>query len=173
MIEIEYEVREQDLLAFNEHQLRNSESLQKALRRHQAIIPGIMVVISLFLWFYYQDSLSAIYVAMMAIAWGFLTPMYYKWSLRKQIRKMYTEEETACIVGSYKMRVEPKALVEINRQGESHVPWADLLRIETNKNYAFVFVGIDTALIIPRKTVKKGDLHEFVKEVDKFIEQAS
>jgi hypothetical protein len=32
---------------------------------------------------------------------------------------------------------------------------------------------MDTALIVPRSTVKAGDLHEFVKEVDKRIEQAS
>ena len=173
MIEIEYEVREQDLLAFNEHQIKNSEALQKTLRRHQAIIPGIMVVISMFLWFYYQDTLSAIYVAVMAIAWGFLTPLYYKWSLRRQFRRMYTEEEKACITGTYKLRADPRSLVEINRDGESHVPWADILRVETNKNYAFVFVGVDTALVIPRKTVKSGDLREFVKEADKLIEQAS
>jgi hypothetical protein len=52
MSEIEYEVREQDLIAFNEHQLAKSESLQKTLRKHQATIPGLIVVISLFLFFY-------------------------------------------------------------------------------------------------------------------------
>jgi hypothetical protein len=53
------------------------------------------------------------------------------------------------------------------------VKWADILRVETTKQYAFVFVTIDSALIVPRATVKSGDLHEFVKEADQRIEQAS
>jgi hypothetical protein len=173
MTEIEYEVREQDLLAFNDHQLRNSESLQKSLRRHQGIIPGLMVVGSLFLWFYYQDTLSAIYVGLVALAWGTLTPLFFKWHMRQQVRKMYSDEVKACVLGTYKLRAEPDALVEISRNGESRVNWTDILRVEATKRYAFIFVTIDTALIIPRSTVKGGNLHEFVKEADKLIEQAS
>lgn len=74
MAEIEYEVREQDLIAYGEHQMRDSEALQKPLRRHQGMIPGLMGVFALFLWFYYQDSLSAIYVGLLALAWGSSRP---------------------------------------------------------------------------------------------------
>jgi len=173
MTQIEYEVREQDLVAFNEHQLRDSASWQKTLRRHQAIFPGIMALIALFLWFYYQDTLSAIYVGVIAALWGILTPLYFKGSLRRQLRKMYSDEEKACILGTYTLRAEPHVLVEVNQKGESRVKWSDVLRVETTKKYAFLFVGIDTALIIPRATVKKGDLHEFIKEADRRIEQAA
>jgi hypothetical protein len=173
MSEIEYEVREQDLIAFNEHQLQSSEGLQKILRRHQGTVPGILVLIALFLWFYYQDTLSAMYVGATAAAWGVLAPLYIKWSARRQIRKMYSEQEKAGILGAYKLRVEPNALVEISQQGESRVKWADILRIEATKRYAFVFVGLDTALIIPRATVKTGNVREFLKDADKCIEQAS
>jgi hypothetical protein len=173
MAEIEYEVREQDLIAFNEHQLQGSEKLQKTLRRHQGTIPGILVLLAMFLWFYYQDTLSAIYVGITAAVWGALTPLYFKWSTRRQIRKMYSEEEKACILGTYKLRTEPNSLVESSREGESRLKWEDILRVEMTKRYAFIFVTMDTALIVPRSTVKAGDLHEFVKEVDKRIEQAS
>jgi hypothetical protein len=173
MTEIEYEVREQDLLAFNDHQLQNSESLQKSLRRHQGFVPGLLSVIALFLWFYYQDTLSAIYVGVTAVAWGLLTPLFLKWQLRRQIRKMYTEEEKACILGAYKLRSEEDALVEVSREGESRVKWSDILRVEVTRRYAFIFVTLDTALIVPRRTVKSGNLHEFIKEADARIEQAS
>jgi hypothetical protein len=173
MAEIEYEVREQDLIAFNEHQLRSSETLQKVLRRHQGTVPGILVLIAMFLWFYYQDTLSAIYVGATAAAWGVLAPLYIKWSARRQIRKLYSEQEKAGIVGVFKLRAEPDALVELSRQGESRIKWSDVLRIEATKRYAFVFVGLDTALIIPRATVRSGNVHEFLKDTDKRIEQAS
>jgi hypothetical protein len=173
MTEIEYEVREQDLIAFNEHQLAGSESMQKTLRRHQATIPGLVVVISLFLFFYYQDLVSAAYVGVIAVLWGVGAPAYLKWSWRKQIRKMYTEEEKACVLGRYALRAEKDGLAELGPAGESKMSWGEILRIELTKKYAFIFVSLDTALIVPRATVSKGDLHAFAKEADERIEKAA
>lgn len=173
MAEIEYEVREQDLLAFNEQQLKNSARLQKTLRRHQGTIPGMLMVIALFVWFYFQNTLSAIFVALSGAAWGVLAPLYMKWNIRQQFRRMFTDEEKASILGTYRLRIEPDALVEISKQGESRVKWADILRVETTKHYAFIFVTRDTALIVPRATMKAGNLVEFVTEADKLVERAS
>lgn len=172
MTEIEYEVREQDLIAFNEHLLSNSEHIQKIMRRHQAIAPGIFVVLALLLFFYLKDIPSAIYVGLIASAWGVFVPLYLKWNMRQQIRRMYTEEEKACILGRYKLRVEPKELVEINDKGETRLSWREILRVESEKKYTYVYVGESTALIIPRATVAQGNLHEFVKAADERIEQA-
>ncbi|CAI8831362.1 YcxB family protein [Methylocaldum szegediense] len=173
MAQIEYEVREQDLVAFNEHQLRNSASWQKTLRRHQAIFPGIIVLISLFLWFYYQDTLAAIYAGVTGVLWGIFAPLYFKGSLRRQLRKMYSDEDRANVLGTYTLRAEPHVLVEVHKNGESRVKWSEVLRVETTKKHAFLFVDLDTALIIPKATVKKGDLQAFIKEADKRIDQAA
>lgn len=173
MTEIEYEVREQDLIAFNEHQLAGSERLQKTMRRHQAIMPGVIVTISLFLFFYFQDVLSAMYVGIIAVAWGIGAPLVLRWGWRRQIRKMYTEEEKACAMGRYTLRIDRDHLVEVTSAGESKIAWNDVLRVEVTKKYAFVFITLDSALIIPRATVSRGDLHEFVKKADERIEKAN
>jgi hypothetical protein len=172
MTEISYEVRERDLIAFNEHLAQQSEDLRKQFRRHQAQVPGFMVLVSLLLWFYYKDSLSAIYVAVIALAWGFGVPAYMKWSMRRQIRRMYSPDDKKSILGKFSLRVDPNDLVEINASGESTTPWRDVLRIEATKKYAFVFVGPRAALIIPRATISGGDLHEFVRAVDERIAQS-
>lgn len=172
MTEISYEVRERDLIAFNEHLAEESEDLRKQFRRHQAQVPGFMVLVSLLLWFYYKDSLSAMYVGVIALAWGFGVPAYMRWSLRRQIRSLYSLEDKQSVLGRFSLRVDPQALVEINASGESTTPWSDVLRIEATKKYAFVFVGPRAALIIPRATVSKGDLHDFVRAADERIAQA-
>lgn len=173
MLEIEYELREQDLIAFNEHQLQDSKVVQKKLRLHQATIPGVLVLVALLLWFYYQDTLSAMYAGITAGIWGVLAPLYIKWSNRRQLCRLYTDEVKETVLGVYTLRITPSALVEIGRVGESQVKWSDILRIESTKHYAFIFVSLDSALIIPRATIKNGDIHEFVKEVDLRIERAS
>ncbi|MFZ4703005.1 MAG: YcxB family protein [Candidatus Methylumidiphilus sp.] len=173
MTEIQYEVREKDLIAFNEHLLANSKHIQKTVQRHQAIIPGVIAAIALLLFFYFKDIPSAIFVILTAMVWGLGVPLFLKLNMRKQLRQMYTEEEKTCILGRYALRVEKDNLVEISANGESKLPWKKVLRIEVEKKYVFVFVSLDAALIIPRDTLDKGcNLHEFVKNVDERIEQA-
>jgi hypothetical protein len=163
MTEIEYELREKDMIAFNEHLLQKSERIQKTMRRHQAMAPGFFVVIALLLFFYFRDVASAVYTGLIACVWGVGVPLYLKWNMRKQLRKLYSEEDKAQILGTYTLRVEPKALVEIHANGESKLPWREVLRLEMEKKYAFLFLSEDSALIIPRDTIKQGDLREFVK----------
>jgi len=71
------------------------------------------------------------------------------------------------------LRIEPQALIEVSKVGESHIKWEDILRIEAGKNYAFIFVTLDSALIIPRATVKKGNIAEFFDEVEHRLEKAA
>lgn len=172
MNEIEYEVREQDLLAFSEHLAYESAQVKKHLRRHQAQVPGFMVLVSLLLWFYYKDTLSALYVAVLALAWGFGVPAYLKWSMRRQLARLYSADDRDTVLGTFKLRIEKGELVETSRRGETRTSWADILRVEVTKKYAFLFVTRDSALIIPRATVRKGNLHEFVKAADECIEKA-
>lgn len=173
MTEIEYEVREKDLIAFNEHQLAGTERLQKIMRRHQAIMPGVIVTISLFLFFYFEDVLSAAYVGIIAVAWGIGVPLLLRWNWRRQIRKMYTEEEKAAAVGHYTLRVDRDHLVEITPSGESKIAWGELLRVEVTRKYGFIFISLDSALIIPRGTISRGDFKEFVIKADERIDKAA
>jgi len=173
MTEIEYELREVDLFAFNEHQLKKSADIQKRMRRHQIILPGLLALIAAVVLMYYQDTLSFMYIGVLAVSWALLTPLYFRWNQRRQIRKCYSEEEKLKLFGPNTLRIEPKKLVEINRNGESGIAWDEVLRIETTRHYAFIFVSIDSAIIVPRVTVRKGDLHDFVKEADQKIEQAA
>jgi hypothetical protein len=173
MTEIEYEVREKDLVAFNEHLLENSERIQKVVRRHQAMIPAVIAVIALVLFFYFKNIPAAIYSILLSMAWGLGVPFFLKWSMRKQIRQMYSETEKANILGRYALRAEPDGLVEIGAGGEANkLSWKKILRVEVEKKYVFVFISLSAALIIPRDTLAKGsNLHEFVKAVDERIEK--
>jgi YcxB-like protein len=170
MTELEYTLNEKDLLAFNEHQLQDAEHVQRALRRNQAIVPGIIVVIALFYWFYYQDVFSAMYIALIGVAWGLLVPVYIRWNLMSQIKAKYSDEEKERILGDYTLRIQPNHLVEISNNEEVKIAWADIMRLETTKNYAFIYLDVDSAIIIPRKGVTNGDIHEFVAEADERIE---
>lgn len=173
MIEIQYELREKDILALNDHQLKSSDHFRKTLNRHQATIPAMLGLIAVFVWFYYQDSLSAGWIAVMACAWGLGAPLYLKWSVRRKILNMYSAEDKARILGDYTLRIEPAELVVIRGEEASPVKWSEVLRIEAGKNYAFLFVTADLVFIIPSASVKHGDIREFFDEAEKRIEAAA
>lgn len=173
MTEIEYTVREQDLYAFNEHLMKQSKPMMQARRRHQVMVPGLLSISVLFLWFYYQQSITAVILMTLAITWAGVSPYFFRWNMKRQLRHLYTEEEKVSMTGNYTLRVEPTHLVEVAPNGNaSHVAWSDLLRIEATPKYAFIFLSLNTALVVPRATVGKGDLHEFVREVDERISAA-
>jgi hypothetical protein len=129
--------------------------------------------LSIFVWFGYQDSLTAAWIAITGGIWGVAAPFLIRWQTRRKISRMYSNEDKARILGEYTLRIEPQALIEVSKAGESHIKWEDILRIEAGKNYAFIFVTLDSALIIPRATVKKGNIAEFFDEVEHRLEKAA
>lgn len=172
MTEIEYELREIDLAAFNEHQLSQTDAIQRLMRRYQVTMPGILAVTAFFLIFYFREAASAAFVGVIAVLWAFLAPAFFRWRMRARMLGMYSSEDKSRLLGKYTLRIEPKALVEITPNGESRIGWSEVLRVEATKKYAFIFVDHQTALIVPRKTVRKGNLHDFVREADQCIEAA-
>ncbi|MFM8333508.1 MAG: YcxB family protein [Candidatus Methylumidiphilus sp.] len=173
MTEIEYEVREQDLVAYEEFQLQSVERVQKVIRRHQATVPAIIAVIALLLFFVFKDIPSAGYAIVLCVIWGTGVPFFLRWSMRKQIRQMYSAADKAKILGRWTLRAEAHALVEVGADGKtSQFPWKQILRMETEKKHLFVYVGLKEALIVPIATVSKtSNLGEFVRAVNEHIEK--
>lgn len=171
MLEIEYEFREKDLIHYNEKQFDNTPDVQKRFRQNRVIVPGVITIIGLFYWSFYGDKISALYVILLGVAWAFISPLVLRWDLRRQVLINYTDKEKLAMFGQYKLTIEPKALVEKSPSGKHRMEWKDLLRVEQDEQYAYIYVDVGTALIIPRETVTKGNLDEFIKQANDLIER--
>ena len=82
-------------------------------------------------------------------------PVYIRWNVLNAIRKKYTDKEKEKILGHYTLRLEPKVLIEISPHGENSVEWTEVLRMAATKKHAFIYVGVNEALIIPKKNRKE------------------
>lgn len=176
MLEIEYEFREEDLIHFNELQFTRSEEIQKNIRKNRLIVPGILALVGFFYYVYYQDMMSAGYVMILAALWGLLSPKIMMLDLRRQILTNYTSKEKANMFGTYTLSIDPanpKYLLEKSPSGKHKMAWEDLVRVEYGKRYVYIYVDLNTALVIPVETVKKGNLEQFAEQVEKMIERAS
>lgn len=171
MLEIEYEFREKDLIHYNEKQFESSPEVQRKLRQNKVIVPGIIVIIGIFYWSYFGDKISSLYVILLGFAWALISPRVLIWDLRRQVLLNYSDKEKLAMFGPYKLTIEPKALIEKSPSGKHKMEWKDLLRVEQDEQYAYIYVDVGTALIIPRETVSKGNLDEFIKQANDLIER--
>ena len=171
MFEIEYEFREKDLVHFNELRLASDPVMQKKIRQNRMLVPGVMLVFGLFYYVYYTDMMTTAYITLLAIGWGIASPFIMKIDMRRQFFNQYTEEEKKGMFGMHRLVIEPENLYEKSPGGKHRTPWSDMLRVEKHKDYVYIYVDIDAAIVIPRETVKSGDLKAFVKQAESMIER--
>lgn len=171
MLEVEYEFREQDLLYFNEFRLAGDLELQKKIRNNRLFVPGVMLLIGLFYYIYYVDMMTTAYISLLAIVWAFSSPFIMKIDMRRQFFKHYSDAEKKALFGVHHLTIEPEFLQERSPGGKHKTPWTDMLRVENHREYVFIYVAIDAAIVIPRETVIKGDLKAFAKQVNSMIDR--
>jgi hypothetical protein len=171
MLELEYEFREEDLLHFNEQRLSNNLELQKKIRQNRLFVPGVMLGVGLFYYIYYVDMTTTAYIAILALAWGIASPYIMKMDMRRQFFNQYTDAEKKAMFGVHNLVIEPEFLQEKAPGGKHKTPWKEMLRVERHKEYVYIYVDIDAAIVIPRATVKKGDLKAFAKQVEGMIDR--
>jgi hypothetical protein len=171
MFEIEYEFREEDLIHFNEMQYLNSDEIQHNLKKNRLIVPGVMFIIGAFYYFYYGDIRAASYVVVLSILWAWLSPKILLLDFRRQILTNYTYKEKARMFGTYTLTLDPKGLLEKSPSGKNIMPWDEVIRVEKSDRYVFIYIGLNTALVIPRETVKKGNPDEFAEQAEKMLDR--
>ncbi|EIC30716.1 MULTISPECIES: YcxB family protein [Methylomicrobium] len=174
MLEIEYEFREEDLVNFNEAQYLNSKDVQNQINKNRWIVPSIMVLIGMFYYYYYGDAKSAGYVGLVAALWALLSPKVMMYDMRRQILKHYTPQEKKAMFGTYTLTIDPANpayLFEQSPSGKNKMLWKDLVRVEYGKRYVYIYITLNTALVIPVETVKKGELEKFAEQAEKMIER--
>lgn len=176
MFEIEYEFREQDLIHFNEMQYMKNEEIQHNMKKNRWIVPGVMGLIGAFYYFYYADINTSAYIIVIAALWAILSPRIMMLDFRRQVLKNYTDKEKKNMFGIYTLTIDPanpKYLLEKSPSGKNKMAWEELVRVEYGKRYVYIYISLNTALVIPVETVKKGNLEEFAEQAEKMIERAA
>ena len=171
MYEIEYEFREEDLVHFNEMRLKNDLEMQKNIRKSKLLVPGAMLLIGMFYYLYYADMKTTAYIAILALAWGIISPYVMKMDMRRQFLDKYTEKEKADLFGIHTLKIEQDHLAEKSPGGKHRTLWKDMLRVDYVDKYVHIFLDLDSAIVIPVETIKSGDLEKFSDQVEKMIDR--
>lgn len=174
MLEIEYEFLEEDLVHFNEAQYLKSKEIQDNIIKNRWLLPAIMLLIGAFYLYYYGDKVSTAYIAAIAVLWAVMSPKIMLYDLRRQITGQYTPAEKKNMFGTYTLSIDPanpRFLLEKSPSGKHKMSWSELVRVEYGKRYVYIFITLNTALVIPVDRMKRGDLEKFAEQVEKMIER--
>jgi len=171
MFEIEYEFREEDLVNFNELRLKNDEEMQKTIRKSKMLVPGAMLLIGMFYYVYYGDMNTTAYIAVLAVAWGIVSPYVLKMDMRRQFLEKYTEKEKLDMFGRHTLTIEQDHLAEKSPGGKHKTYWKDMLRVDYVDKYVHIFIDLDSAIVIPVETIKSGNLEKFAEQAESMIDR--
>jgi YcxB-like protein len=173
MLEIEYEFREEDLNHYNEMRFKQTEEYRNQVKKNRWIVPGIMMLIGTFYYYYYGDLKAALYIMLVAVLWAVFSPRIILLNVGRQVLKSYTHKEKKSMFGTYTLTIDPSNpnfLYEKSPSGKNKMAWSELVRVDHAKGHVYIYLDLSTALVIPEETLKKGDLQAFAKQVEKMIE---
>ena len=174
MLEIEYEFREDDLIHFNEMRFMRTDEYRNQIKKNRWIVPGIMMLIGTFYYYYYADLKATGYIMLVAVLWALFSPQVIMLNIGRQVLKTYTHKERKAMFGTYVLTIDPanpNHLHEQSPSGKNKMAWSELVRVDYGKGYVYIYLDLSTALVIPETTLKRGDLKAFAKQVEKMIER--
>ena len=150
LAEIEFEITEKSLTAFNEHHAQYVPKLKKAIERHRILWPVGIVVLAGYAWHREGEPFFVAGMVVTALLWSLIVPWTLKDVYRKSVRKHYSEQVRENMCGIHRMQVKESGLVEFTPGGRSTIGWEKIMRVDELPDYAFVYIDTNTALIISK-----------------------
>jgi hypothetical protein len=170
--EISYEVREADIVAFNDFHASSSATLKSTYRRNRYIWTLVAASLALVAWYVWHVELLAVYLGVFAAIWFFFSPRFIRRARQKQVKRMYAEGENKGTIGYQRLSIAPSSMTNSSDQGESRINWSAVERVEETHDHIFIYISALMALVIPRETASGADLSDFVGRVRRFVAAA-
>ena len=151
LAEIEFEITEKSLTAFNEHHAQYVPKLKKAIERHRLLWPVGIIVLAGYAWHRGGEPFFVAGMVVTALLWSLVVPWTLKDVYRKSVRKHYSEQARKDMCGTHRMQIKESGLVEFTPGGRSTIGWDKIMRVDELPDYAFVYIDTNTALIIHKQ----------------------
>ncbi len=164
-MQVDYQIVLEDLAAFSLHHARTSRFSRRRLRTSQAW--GIFCTLVLVMvWPGWSKVERVLFVIGMGLLWLIGYPLYYKWAIKRNIRKIYSQSESKSVLGEHTIAIEPEGVAERSGVHESRIAWSGIERIEDGGQYIYLYIGPLHAYVIPKRAFKTDT------DAEAFLQQA-
>lgn len=156
MSTITYQLRQIDIIEFNEHHAKMNGAYGKSIIRHQLVWPIVILIIAFFIVLSSQDIVLGVYLLTGAFVWSLLVPAWIKKRFHQHVAEQFSEQDFAQAVGEYSLKITDVGLLEIKPTSEELINWDGILKFEQSKRHAYIYLNEDSAIIIPKEMMSEG-----------------
>ncbi|SMB92077.1 YcxB-like protein [Desulfonispora thiosulfatigenes DSM 11270] len=175
-MQIEYEITNDDILDFKMHTAENTKSIQQYLYFSRYVVACIFLATPFIINGFRGDSLNKLLplFTIPFFLWIIFYPVYHKNKYKRFFTKnMEKGKDYKELIGKHSVTVGPKKVIDINTKGESKFKWNEVVKVDKNKQNAFIYTSETKAIIIPARTFEnQNSFNEFIKTIKKYFNEA-
>ncbi len=161
---LKYELTKDDLIAFSVYAAtKTPHAVRESSRLRLWIALGTVVALGLV--FAADGSLYlgiSIGVVVAALLWAVWAPMW-RWATRANAKRFVGLGQLGA-VGEYRIWADESGVHQVSPKGRTDSSWDEVLRVEDDDDYIYLFTGELEAYLVPR-TVESHELERFLQTV--------
>jgi hypothetical protein len=155
--EIDYELTQDDLIAFHMHALKNSPTVKRFARRTRVMYVILILVMAALTTPWSSGVALAGFVVgagtFILGAWLFTNTLTRR-AIKDQVSREIPEKGQ---LGRHHMRIDETGVYESTAVGETRVAWAGIDRIDRDEDAIFIYTTPHAAHMIPRRAFATPD----------------
>ena len=167
MMELKFEMKKEDYLAFNLYYVHQSATVKRSLLFQRFLGPIIFLSFALLFSWWTKESIAGILItfAVLSAVWILFYPKYFYGHIKRNVNKALNEGTNANLLGQHEFTFTEDGFIEKNRVGERHVNWSSIEKFEENDDYYFLYLSTMSAYILPKHSFRNKDQAEDFKQM--------
>ncbi|HXT59738.1 MAG TPA: YcxB family protein [Pirellulales bacterium] len=167
--EVVYELDIEDMIAFSLHHHNTSAVARSARRRSTILFLVVAAGCGLAgLGGIGNNDTGATILCLSAAGAFALLPFVFRPLVRRQMRRslvnLFREGSNRALLGTRRLRLLPSGITDSSELIETTAKWAAVEKIETNEEYACLYIAAVRAFLVPRRAF--GDEAQFLSFVE-------
>ena len=175
VLEAEFEMTVEDVLAFNVYHNAHSP----AVRRAYQLILLLFLLMALMLCLLIAGHPTAVVpigiLVLYILGFGLFVQSqpYRRWRVRRWVAKLLREGGNKSMLGHQKVSLNREGLTQTNPCGLTQTKWFGVERVVVTDDHAFIYLSAISASVIPKRAFPgDADFNRFVEQARRFLDQA-
>ena len=172
VVDIEYELGNDDLLALMRFQVERSPAVrQRAWRLRVGYLVG-SVLMGLGLYLLVANMLLAVFFVSFGLVSFVAYPLIHRWRIQRHLPQLLRERAHRTTFAKRTLRATPEGLEQVMEGAESIVGWTFVDDVVEQPGYAFLALDGVYSVVIPRARVGEEQFTSFLETLRRYRDAA-
>lgn len=170
-MEITYELKEEDYVAFNLYHIEHSPSQKRILMMARYLLPfaGALVIYFFGTRVFNQPELYWVIISLLfMVGWWVYYPTMHEKSIRKQTLKLLNEGDNSSFFGEKKMVIEQDSIYIVDEHSSETISRQNVKEIKVYEDQIILYLSAVQGLIIPKRNMDVETQDRLVEALHQF-----